>query len=387
MTRVSHFSRSEITATFAAGTAAILITGLQPVLLGAIAREDVMTFSGAGALAGLEAFSIGIGLIFATLLSKTDRFRVIVMCALAVLAFSNFACAVWPAAKFLYFLRSITGLMSGVIIWAATSVLVRTKFPGRITGYFVATYTAVQGICVLVLALYLMITFDWRSCFLLMGSVSVLALFFAFYLPQRVTKLPKTAKMKLQFSLPVTCACLIVFLQLIAFMSIWTFLEPIGERGGKTAQTIQILVSASLFVQVLGAATGGYLADKVPAALILAIASICIIVIGVYFFSISPEAGQFFYIASLSFSFLWMLILPFHTQLAINIESSGNLALNIPILQILGSVAAPLLGGVLVLDGDVRNVMRLTLSCSIAALLLTVLMIILWKHRAAITTH
>ena len=350
-------------------------------------REGVMTISLAGGMAGLEALFIGIGLIAATIFSKTNRLRAIVICAVAVLTLANFACALWPEAQSLFVLRSITGAMSGIIVWAATSVLIRTASPGRLTGYFVATYTALQGLCVLLLALYLMTAFDWRSCFLLMGTASVLALIFAFRLPRGVAKLPKAIKTKLKFSLPVTCACLIVFLQLVAFMSIWSFLEPIGEAGGKSAQTVQIIVSVSLFVQVLGAATGGYLADKIPATLVLALASAFVTIIGLYFFRITPELGHVFLTSSLSFSFLWMFILPFHTQLAIDIDPSGNLALNIPIIQILGSVAAPVFGGALALGGDIRNVMLLTLACSFAALFLTLAVIMLARGNTADVSH
>ena len=254
-------------------------------------------------------------------------------------------------------------------------------------GYFVATYTALQGACALLLALYLMELFGWKSCFLLIWGASMLALIFALKLPLHVAKLPKIIKTKLKFSFPVVCLCLIVFLQLIAFMSIWVFLEPIGERGGISLQSIQVILSVSLFVQVLGAAAGGYLADKIPVALTLAIASAFIIIIGIYFFSLSQGTVQFFYAASLIFSFLWMLILPFHTQFAIEIDPSGNLALNIPILQILGSVTAPVLGGILVIGGDARNVMKLTVSCSVVALFLTALVIILWKRGPKITGY
>lgn len=358
------------------------------MLLGAMVRESVMTLSLAGSMAGLEALFIGIGLVVATVLSKTDSLRVIVLCALAVLALANFLSAIWPDVKPLFVLRSVTGAMSGVIVWAVTSVLIRTASPGRITGYFVATYTALQGGCVLLLlALYLMTIFDWRSCFLLMGSASLLAAFYAFKLPRKVAKLPKSTQVKWKFSFPVTCACLIVFLQLIAFMSIWTFLEPIGEWGGESAQTVQIIVSVSLFIQVLGAAIGGYFAGKVSETLILALASTLVTIIALYFLRITPEIGQFFLIASLAFSFVWMLILPFHTQLAINIEPSGNLALNIPILQILGSVAAPVFGGALALSGDIRKVMLLTLACSVAALSLTVIVIVLRKRRSVVLIH
>ena len=385
--RVSHFSRTEIAATFAAGSVAILISGLQPILLGAIVREGIMTLSLAGAMAGVEALFIGIGLVIATALSQTHRLRTVAVCGLVGLALGNFTCAIFPDARSLFILRSFTGVMSGIIIWAVTSVLIRTKLPGRIMGYFVATYTALQGACVLLLALYLMEIFGWRSCFLLIWGASMLALIFALKLPLHVAKLPKVIKTKLKLSLPVTCLCLIVFLQLIAFMSIWVFLEPIGEWGGISLQSIQLILSVSLFVQVLGAAVGGYLADKIPVALTLAVASAFIIIIGAYFFSLSQSTVQFFYVASLVFSFLWMLILPFHTQFAIEIDPSGNLALNIPVLQILGSVTAPVLGGILVMGGDARNVMKLAVSCSVAALLMTVLVIILLKRRTNFTLH
>ena len=382
ISRVSHFSRAEIAATFAVGSVAILISGLQPILLGAIVREGIMSLSLAGTMAGIEALFIGIGLLIATALSQTHRLRTVVIYALAVLAFGNFACAIFPDVRSLFVLRSLTGAMSGIIIWAVTSVLIRTKSPGRMTGYFVATHTALQGACALLLALYLTEVFGWRSCFYLMCGAATLALFIALNLPSHVAKLPKLIKTKLQFSLPVTCLCLIVFLQLIAFMSIWVFLEPIGEWGGISLQRIQILLSVCLFVQVVGAAVGGYLADKIPVAATLAVASAFIIIIGIYFFSLSEDTVPLFYVASLASGFLWMLVLPFHTQFAIDVDPSGNLALNIPILQISGSVTAPILGGVLAIGGDARTVMTLTVSCSVVALLLTISVIALWKRRA-----
>lgn len=373
--RISHFTRSQLVATFAAGCAALLITGVQPVALGALIDAGIVDLRGAGRLVSIEAFALAAGIVAATaMLPATALRKVGLWCSLGLCAV-NLATAATDSYQIIAVLRTSAGLMGGALLWVVTSVIVRTPRPERLAGFFMAGYTTFQAMVVLLIAVLFVPMLGWKGCYVAIALAVGLSVLLSVKLPSALTPLPSaSAKHQLKLSPAIILAGTVIFLQMIMAVTIWAFLEPIGRQTGVGVQDIQLIVSASLVVQVLGAASAGFLASRLHAAATLLVLSLIVLGIAAYILNIAQFSSSLFMPGAFLFSFVWMFILPFQTRLSLDIEPTGRFALTVPFLQLLAGAVAPITAGELAGDGMASDVAFLSVgSAGVAAVLLAII--------------
>ncbi|WP_229954236.1 MFS transporter [Parasphingorhabdus litoris] len=375
--RVSRFSSSQVWATFALGCSALLITGVQPVALGALIEADIVDLRGAGQLATIEAFTLSVGVIVATIfLPPTALRKVGLLCSLG-LCLTNFASAVIDSYALLAVSRALAGLAGGALLWVVTSVLVRTQRPERLAGYFMAGYTTCQALVVLSIALFFMPALGWRGCYIAIAMVISISALLSQLLPSSLKPLPsKDASHKLDLSPAVMITGAIIFIQMIMTVAIWAFIEPIGRIAGLEAQEVQLIISVSLVVQLAGAALAGFLAPRLPAAATLLLLTALILAVSVYLLMVSQFPTSFFMLAAFIFSFAWMFILPFQTKIALDVDPTGRVALIVPFLQLMAGAVAPITAGAVAGEGVASDVAWLSIICACLCGILLVWMVV-----------
>ena len=82
---IEKFSLAEIAVSLAFGSAAVLILGIQPILLGELVSSGHVDLDGVGLIAMAEIISIGLGVGIASSFLSLNRFRVIALSASLVL--------------------------------------------------------------------------------------------------------------------------------------------------------------------------------------------------------------------------------------------------------------------------------------------------------------
>src|ERR1700761_8956405 len=92
------------------GTAALMILGVQPILLGALTEAGRLSVSGLGRLAMVEVLALALGSAIGTRVMPTGRVRMKTSVACLVLAMANFAIYLPQSSATLYILRLIAGL-------------------------------------------------------------------------------------------------------------------------------------------------------------------------------------------------------------------------------------------------------------------------------------
>jgi len=91
-----RFSTVQIALTLAVGSAALLMLGLQPILLGELAERQVITLEGLGMVATVEIFALGVGVVYVVVRLAAIGRRRSLLVGLAVLGLVGAGVAVSP---------------------------------------------------------------------------------------------------------------------------------------------------------------------------------------------------------------------------------------------------------------------------------------------------
>ena len=122
-------SRRDVTIALTIGVVALLIAGLQPVILGGLESEGRLTASQIGLAATVELLALGLTCGLAAAFLKPDRVRLKLALACVAHAGAMFGtCLVTGVAVIA--MRGAAGVFAGLMLWAAISTITLTLAPG-----------------------------------------------------------------------------------------------------------------------------------------------------------------------------------------------------------------------------------------------------------------
>lgn len=349
-------------AVLTAGVVGVLIAGLQPQLLGAMAVEGRLGTAELGVVATVELLAMGLAAAGAGAI--VTRLRP--ACVAAALALAGLD-ALTPAASgaAIAVLRAAAGLAEGVLIWLAIGLIARAASPAR----WAAIYLMAQTLAQLALAALLagLVLPRWGSAggFALLAAVSLLPLAVVAAIPAAY---PPLADHNAPGGMPGRRGLVAlggVLLYLAFIVGVWVYLEPLGRQAGIAPETLAAAVPLSLAMQVAGAAAAAWLGDRLPPLAVIAGAALLdfgiLAVLGD-----APGPGPFLVAVAL-FGFLWLFVLPFQVPLVIAADPSRRSALLIAGAQLIGSSLGPLAASAVVGANDVRPVLWLGAACVAAS--------------------
>ncbi len=337
------------------GVVALLIAGLQPLILGGWAHEGRLSEAEIGLAAMGELLALGITTSLAAAFLKPTHMRIKVGLAcvghgvitLAGLSLSS----IWLAAD-----RAVAGVFEGLMLWAAISMIVRSRSAERWAGVFATAQTLAQMMVSAALALWIIPLHGVNGALFLLAALSVGAGLAAITGPNRMAPLPKAAK-DADGSLSIRPALGLagIFLSMAFIVSAWVYLDPLARRAGLSGEMAGLMVSLALGAQVVGSLTATGISGRWPAAPILVgvagLQALALIGMG-----LAPTAMVFAGCVIL-FGFLWMFAIPLHAALMIELDPTRRAALQIGAAQLLGSSFGPLTAGLILGDKPVANVL------------------------------
>ena len=350
-----------VLAIFVVGVIGVLIPGLQPQLLGALAVEGRLSVTALGMLATVELLAMGIAAGAAGFVLPVTRLRAITGAALLIAGGADLT--PWLDSGPLFGARIVAGLAEGVLIWIMIGFIIRTDRPERWSGIYLAVQTLAQ------FALASAIGYSAASStsgFGALGVVTVVGLLALPWLPDSYP--PLVASDDIGGMPParglVALAGVVAYLAFI--VAIWVYLEPLALDHGIAPATIHLMAPLALAMQVLGAGVATLLAGRLPAR--LAIAVVGLLNLGLLAILAAPPSPAAFIVATAAFGFLWLFILPFQITIAIAADPSRRAALLIGGAQLTGSSLGPLLAGILIGEKDVGRVLLFGAGCAIAGM-------------------
>lgn len=363
------------------GVVAVLIAGLQPLILGGLAREGRITEAEIGLAATLELLALGLtcGLAAAILKPVQVRGRIFLFCLLhAAVTFAGISAnGGWVIIN-----RGLAGVCEGLMLWMTISMIVRSSSPERYAGVFATVQTLAQLLMAAGLAALVTPSFGVNGALIVLAIVSLAAAASAFAGPGEYAPLPaRDPAAGGAFSLRSITGLAVCFLFLALIVAVWVYLEPLAVLSGLTPNTAGLAISFALGAQVIGALAATIAGPRLNASWVLigvGAANVAVfLVLGAH-----PSETMFF-VSLAVFGFAWMFALPYQTQLLIELDPSRRAAMQIGAAQLLGSSCGPLAAAMIVGDGHVERALQLSLGLTALALVLVALLMFSSKRAVA----
>jgi hypothetical protein len=360
------------------GVVALLIAGLQPVVLGGLAEAGRLSASGIGLAATAELLALGLGCGLAAAMLKPTGLRAKLALACVGHAMCNLA-SLWAADAALIGLRGVTGLFAGVMLWSTVGMIARSARPERQAGIFVTVQTLAQLLLAAVLPRTVMTAWGVDGALIALAAISLTAGAVAFAGPRAFAPLPKPEDGGGRLSGLAWAGLAAVFLYLAFIVAIWVYLEPLAATVGLSPGQAHDAVAAALAMQVVGGLAATLAGERLKASHVLIGAGV--INLGLVAALAAHPSPPLFMALVAAFGFLWLFVLPFHTVLLISIDPSRRAAMQLGAAQLLGSSAGPLAASMLVGGANVGGAMQLAAGCLVAALALIVRVVSLLSRR------
>lgn len=372
-----------LAAALSIGAIALLILGVQPIVLGALVEQRLITLPGVGVVAMGEIIALGIGVALGDALLPVSWQRATAIVAALLAAALNLATVQAQGDTAFVALRAAAGLAEGVLVWVATVSIVRAATPDRVTAVFMVLQALAQIALAAALALWVLPAAGWKGGFVAMAATCLLVLPLAAALPAAASQAPAagaqcttTATARLRWSPATLAPLLVAFLQMSAIGALWAYLEPLALRAGLDAHAAQLQTSWVLGMQIVGGLAAIYWVRRlsVTATLTLGSLALCLVAAAMYRVPGAPALG--FAAVCVAFGFAWMFLMPFHVGLALRADAQGRVAVLVPAAQLIGSACGPLLASLLLHADDPAPVPLVGLGFAFAAALLA-----LWIGR------
>ncbi len=358
-------NRADATISLGVGVTALLIAGLQPVILGGLEREGRLTSAQIGLAATVELLALGLACGLAAAFLKPDRVRLKMTVVCLAHAAAMLATA-WTDGVGIIALRAASGVFAGLMLWMAISMISRAERPERASGVFVVGQTLAQLCLAAALPAVVVPRFGINGALAVLAAISVLTAVAAALGPDRFSPLPKPDGGHGKLGLRPFAALAAAFLWLAFIVAVWVYLEPLAALSGLTPQQAGLAVAVALGLQVLGGAAATAAGRRWrPAPVLIAVGAANAAILAVLWSR--PDLAVFMG-AVAAFGFLWLFALPFQTLLIIQADPTRRAAMQLGTAQLLGSSFGPLAASFVVSDGHVTRAIALSAGLLAAAL-------------------
>lgn len=350
---------SEAVAAIGLGSIALLITGLMPLLLGALAAEHRLSASGIGQAAMIELFSMGVTTALAGVWLKPERLKLIGAVATAVLVAADLA-TMGASGTGVFAARVGAGLGEGILLWITIAMIARTETPERWSAVFVTVTTLVQMILAPLLTSIVLPRFGASGGYAVLAAVTVPGFAFAVLVSRRYAPLVKPEG---EGGAPPPLGWAALFATLIftaCFGAVGIYTVPIAQQIGLSAQVAGVAISVSLLGQVLGGSSAAALAGRVHYLPVFAVGTVCFL--GIWTLWALPVPDWLFIASDGLAGFLYMLMLPFLVPMAIDADPSRRAAVLSGAAQVLAGAMGPFAASFTVAKGDMHGALYLGLG-------------------------
>ncbi|MFI4975160.1 MAG: hypothetical protein ACHP84_11530 [Caulobacterales bacterium] len=181
-------SAREAAAAIAVGVNSLLVLGVLPVLLGALAQEHRLTEAGIGQAAMIELLAMGLATALTGIAVKPRRLKLIGALASLLLAGCDLATSN-SGQLGVFMLRGAAGALEGVLLWITVGMISRTATPERWAGVFFTAQTAAQLILAVAFAAWIMRVYGAAGGFTSLAICSLAGVVPAFFTPSRYADL------------------------------------------------------------------------------------------------------------------------------------------------------------------------------------------------------
>lgn len=360
----AHQSPAVVAATMLIGTAAMLVMGVEPILLGGLLASGRLTEAGVGQAAMLEIIGLAAGATFGPFLMNRGHMRMKVAVVSTLLFVLNLAIH-WAAAPGLVLLqRGLAGVLEGFLLGAVSVVFTHNDRPERMSGLLLGLSTIPQVAAAYLLPILVIPRFGIDAGFALLSAAALIAGLATPYLVDRVEPSPDTPHVHPVASPALFLVVAAAFLQNAGIGAAWSYLELLASQHQFSSGTVGSAIAASLACQVGGALAASWLSGRLHAgAVLVAGAAVQAGIVTVLLYATRADT---FLLAACGFGVFWLAMQPFLVARLVALDPSRIVAMLLAPVALVGFSAGPLAASLVIAPGDVEGAYRLGAALLVA---------------------
>lgn len=328
------------------GSCALLVLGVQPVLLGALVQEGRIAEAQVGNLVTIEMLAMVLGSLAGIGLLRKMGARVVIGLAGFTVAAANVAMTGQSGMMTLSLLRAVAGLGEGVLVASALVAISRVARVERASAIFLAVQTLLQAVVAAALPLITIASSRTDTALGALAATAAIAAAAALTLPQYLQPAAPDAERGAVTPASLT-ALLGAGLFLGAIVSVWSYFGLWLIRYGYPPTFEGTAISLCLVAQVVGALTAARFSERLPNRQTISACALAGALLVALFFVGRGNATAILAV-SIAFGFVWLFTLPFFAGWLIEIDPGRRAILYLTAFQLGGAALLPSLAGVAV---------------------------------------
>ncbi|HUO90667.1 MAG TPA: hypothetical protein VMU08_15955 [Rhizomicrobium sp.] len=343
-------------AALALGVVSLLLAGVLPAVLGALADEHRLSASGIGLTATFEALSMGLSTAAAGLWLPPKRLRLIGAAASVALAAADFSSMQAHFAGVMV-IRSLAGIPEGVLLWITIGMIARTATPERWAGIFFTALTSAQLVTSVLFGQWVLPVFNADGGFAGLAIASLAGVAIAFALPSSYAPLADNAEPS---GMPPPRGLFALFATLVyigAASTVGIYLQPLAQEAGLSVDVARNAISVSLAAQIAGGAAATAVAGHVRYFTVFVLSTAAVLATWAAFL-VHPPAWLFLAANALG-GFVGILVAAFLVPMTIEADPTRRAAVLSGSTQVLAGALGPFAASRVVADNDVHGAIAL----------------------------
>ncbi len=353
------------------GTVGLEITGVQPVLLGALVNEHRLSVSGLGWATTAEFLTIAMTIGLAAAFVKPRGLRLIAVAAAAAALVCDLLVSGETGAAIIVN-RAVAGCAEGILVWLPSCMIARSSTPGFWAGIFLTMQCCGQLLFAIILPMTLMVRFGANGGFAALAATAAFALLVTPFLPRSFADLPTDRSGSQRSALPPRAglaALLAVFLMGAFAIGFFAYMAPLAAQNHLNSGELGLAVSAALAAMIAGSVASSLAARRFtyyPVFLLCLAAYAAVIVI----VALGPSAAMFVFAGAL-YGFFQVFFMPFQLPLVIEADPSRKSAVVVSGVQLCGAAAGPFFCSFFVSDTQSNGALAVCAVCLTIAFVIT----------------
>ena len=300
------------------GAIALLILGIQPVLLAPLVLEGRISEADVGYLVTAEMITIAVGTLIGVPLLRKAPARAVGFISGILLVAVNAGLIGRIGLAPLLALRSIAGLLEGMLVSLTLVAIARSERPERLAAIFLAGQTFIQLVAAAFLPGLVFAGSRADAALATLATAGAVTVILVAGLPRWLRPSESVGKGG-AITLASGMALLSTGFYMGAIVVVWIFFGVWLERHGHPPALEATAVSICLGAQIFGALVAARISDRLPDA-----ATITFFAVGEFllvgFMLRQSGSGDLITLAVAAFGFLWLFALPSFAGMLIAID-------------------------------------------------------------------
>jgi predicted MFS family arabinose efflux permease len=365
----------------ALGVIGSIVFLLLPMLIGAFTEILSLSATQVGLLGSADMTGMFIAAVVATAWIRRYNWRVVAALACGLLLICHLLSGVVQVFVPLFLIRVFAGFAGGSLMSIALTSLGDTRHPDRFFALFIAGQLTLGGLG-LWLFPGLLARFGLSGVFSALAVVVLGAMLLIPFISQQGRKIERAAPSATtsgatgRILLPGVMALFACFIFNLGIMSIWAYLERMGNAAGLQAGFIGSTLAVSLFGALFGALLAAMIENRFGRVMPLIVT---VAVQGVALLLLSGELSRnAFLVGVMLFAFGWNFPVAYQLAITVSIDVRGRLVVLFLSAVKLGYAVAPVIAAQLIMMGrGYTPVISLAAACLVTSAIIFVALAVL----------